>query len=128
MTSCLETASSVGPSASVAEPVTRTKTRKSRFRTYSSSGLRLRLPDFSSAVKQRLDAGEAQKVWKEMLRELTNFYADVDQCQPGGFHAFQEVGELMFKAYPSIARAGLHPWVRPSECLCTGFPLGLEKL
>ena len=46
MTSRLESVASVGPSA---EPVTRTKTRKSRFRTYSSSGLRLRLPDFSSA-------------------------------------------------------------------------------
>ena len=119
-TSSLESAASVGPSPGP-EPVTRTKTRKSRFRTHSNSGLRLQLPEFSSPVKQHLDAGEAQKVWTEMLRELTNFYAKVDQCHPEGFHAFHEVGQLMFKAYPSIARAGPHPWVRTSKCLCNHF-------
>ena len=106
---------SVQPSASVMEPATPTRTRKPRFPAHSNSTLSLSLPEFSSPLKQRLENGKTREVWAEMLRELTDFYENLDQYQAEGFHAFSKVGELMFKAYPSIARTGLHPWVRTTD-------------
>ena len=55
------------------------------------------LPEFSAPVRRMLEAGRAQDVWTEMLRELTDLYAEVDRNQPGGFRKPGKVAEMMYR-------------------------------
>ena len=71
----------------------------------------LSIPDFSSGVRNALLNGKSGDVWSQMLDELVTFYTRNYSNRLHSTHDYKILGKMLYKAYPSIATFGSHPWV-----------------
>ena len=70
----------------------------------------LKLPDFTSGVREALLKNESAEVWSQVVTQSVDyyrrFYPDRLQCSED----YRLVGQMMLRKYPSIARFGKHPY------------------
>lgn len=76
----------------------------------SCGGSILRLPDFTSGVREALIKNESAEVWSQVITQTVDYYR---RFYPDRFFKSEDyrlLGQIMFKKYPSITRFGKQPW------------------
>ena len=73
-------------------------------------GAVLKLPDFTSGVREALLKNESAEVWSQMVTQTVDYYR---RYFPNRLHSSEDyrvLGQMMLRKYPTIARFGKNPW------------------
>ena len=104
--------SHVSPSSasSMSEETSSQRSTNSVFSSSAEISPILKLPDFTSGVRDALLKNESAAVWSQVVTQSVDyyrrFYPDRLQCSED----YRLVGQMMLRKYPSIARFGKHPY------------------